>query len=323
MSVSALQLEAAAATMREAMRNKSYQLTPLGMEAAEFLRIKRKRLAQNSLDAYESTLNAFCLHHPTRELEDFEPPQGTYLLENFLDYGWGDKAPSSYNRHLAALRAFFRFQVMRGRMQKDPTEPIETARKRELYRETFSDGQVQGIIASQDNLRDRIATRLMLHYGLRRGGMLAIQFKHFDHLRKVLTVFLKGGKVQRLPIPEVAFWHDLERLILEREAQPNDHLMSPKGSRGRPMSAPGFHKWWYRCLTKAGVVEEGTTSGERPHKARHTAGQRLLDVTKGNLKATQKFLGHSSVKTTADIYTDWDSYQLAETLADVYGQEDE
>jgi site-specific recombinase XerC len=36
------------------------------------------------------------------------------------------------------------------------------------------------------------------------------------------------------------------------------------------------------------------------HKARHTAGQRLLDTT-GNLKAVQKLLGHESIQTTGDI----------------------
>jgi integrase len=36
--------------------------------------------------------------------------------------------------------------------------------------------------------------------------------------------------------------------------------------------------------------------------------------TRGNLKAVQKLLGHSSISTTGDIYTDWDIDQLAETL---------
>jgi hypothetical protein len=55
----------------------------------------------------------------------------------------------------------------------------------------------------------------------------------------------------------------------------------------RPMSEHGLHDWWYACLERAGVVEPGTTSGERLHKARHTAGQRVLDVTR-NLKAAQR-----------------------------------
>ena len=62
-------------------------------------------------------------------------------------------------------------------------------------------------------------------------------------------------------------------------------------------------------LELKGVV----TSGERMHKARHTAGQRVLDAT-GNLKATQKLLGHASISTTGDVYADWDIDQLAETM---------
>ena len=57
------------------------------------------------------------------------------------------------------------------------------------------------------------------------------------------------------------------------------------------------------------------------HKARHTAGQRVLDAT-GNLKAVQKLLGHESIQTTGDIYTDWDVEQLAESLLEAV-QDDE
>ena len=84
----------------------------------------------------------------------------------------------------------------------------------------------------------------------------------------------------------------------------------------QPMGDHGLHDWWYRHLEAAGVVEPGTTRGERMHKARRTAGQRVLDIT-GNLKAVQKLLGHASIQTTADIYTDWDLEQLAETLREV------
>jgi hypothetical protein len=45
------------------------------------------------------------------------------------------------------------------------------------------------------------------------------------------------------------------------------------------MGEHGAHDWWYGCLARAGVVPMGTTSGERMHKARHSAGQRVLDAT--------------------------------------------
>jgi site-specific recombinase XerC len=68
-------------------------------------------------------------------------------------------------------------------------------------------------------------------------------------------------------------------------------------------------------------VATGTLKGERMHKARHTAGQRVLDAT-GNLKAAQKLLGHASIQTTGDVYADWDIDQLAATMADLLGEDE-
>jgi site-specific recombinase XerC len=50
------------------------------------------------------------------------------------------------------------------------------------------------------------------------------------------------------------------------------------------------------------------------HKARHTAGQPVLDATAWQLEGCPEAARHSSISTTGDIYTDWDIDQLAETL---------
>jgi integrase/recombinase XerC len=326
-----LTLAEAARIIREAVRDKSYQLTAIGQEVAGYLRAKRKRLTESSYRDYESGLDKLARYFPDLRLEDFEPPAGTTRLEEFLDAQWGDGAPRTYNKHLSILKDFFRFQIMRGRLHGDPTLPIERARSRQVYRTTFSDDQRRAIIAEAEDLRDRIALRLLLDYGLRKGALQAIQFKHFDHRRKRLTIFTKGQTVRELPIPHTAFWFDLERHLLDVEAQPTHYLMCqqktiPRAGLRRfpdkPMGAHGMHLWWYHCLEAAGVVPRGTTSGERMHKARHTAGQRVLDRT-GNLKAVQKLLGHSSIQTTGDVYADWDIDQLAATLAEVLTEDGE
>ena len=56
------------------------------------------------------------------------------------------------------------------------------------------------------------------------------------------------------------------------------------------------------------------------HKARHTAGQRVLDQT-GDLKLVQKLLGHQSIRTTGDVYVDYDIEQWAERLRLAHEQE--
>jgi integrase-like protein len=53
------------------------------------------------------------------------------------------------------------------------------------------------------------------------------------------------------------------------------------------------------------------------HRTRYTAGQRVLDAT-GNLKAVQALLGHASISTTADTYTNWDVQQLESSLLQTF-----
>lgn len=326
----------------DAMKDKSYRAFPLGQEAGHYLRFKRKRLTPESYRDYESCLDKFARHFPVYELVDLEPPVGIERVEEFLDHRWGESAPRTYNKNLSIVHDFFKWQCRRGKMYGDPTIAIERARKRDVHRTVFTVDQLKGIIAAQEDLRDRVALRLLLHYGLRKGALRAVQFKHFDHNRRRITIFTKREKIRDIPIPQQRFWYDLERLIIDLEAKPSHYLLARQKAIPRtfdpttrkmltyvihrfpekPMGEHGAHSWWYRCLTQAGIVEEGTTSGEKMHKARHTAGQRVLDETEGNLKATQKLLTHESMQTTGDIYVDWDIDQLAGTLAHVVGEDE-
>jgi len=277
---------------------------------------------------YEGCLDKFCRSFLAAELADLEPPHGTAKLEEFLDAQWGSRAPRTLNKNLSILRDFFKWAVVRGELNGDPTLAIERARQRQPHRETFSEDVRRRLLAENEDLRDRVALRLLLDYGLRKGSLRRVQFKHFDHNRLRLTIFAKGGKVREVPLPHQPFWHDLERLILDIEAKESDYLLCRQRRNANwtqripdePMGDHGLHNWWYERLANAGIVPEGTTRGERMHKARHTAGQRVLDHT-GNLKAVQKLLGHASIQTTGDVYADWDIDQLAATLADVLEDE--
>lgn len=328
-------LPTAARIVRESLKDKTYRAYPMGGEAGAYLRWKRGRLTPESYRSYEACLDKLARLFPDLEITSFEPPVGTQRLEEFMDDEWGRAAPRTFNKNLSVVKDFFKWAVLSGRLHGDPALPLVPHKKREVHREIFRDDARTAILADGPEpghlFRDRVALRLLLKYGLRKGALRATQFKHFDHHRRRLTVFTKGGKVRELPLVDQALWNDLERLILDIGAEPQDYLLcrqksiwrgyEPDGSSRferkayseKPMGVHGMHDWWYGCLRRAGLVQEGVTSGERMHKARHTAGQRILDAT-GNLKAAQKLLMHESIQTTADTYTDWDIDQLAETL---------
>jgi hypothetical protein len=150
----------AARVMRDAVGDKSYQVTPLGEEIANYLHVKRKRLTASSHRDYESGLDKLARHFPDLRLEDFEPPAGTERLEEFLDLQWGGGAPRTYNKNLSIVKDFFQWQIRRGRLHGDPTLLIERAKSRQVYRTTFTTDQRHAIVAEQSSRRDRIALRL-------------------------------------------------------------------------------------------------------------------------------------------------------------------
>jgi hypothetical protein len=54
--------------------------------------------------------------------------------------------------------------------------------------------------------------------------------------RRRLTIFTKGEKVREVPIPDSAFWTDLERHILDASAEPHHYLL-PSPPRKIPVGS--------------------------------------------------------------------------------------
>jgi site-specific recombinase XerD len=160
--------------MAKTMGRESDQLTPIGNEVARYLRMKRKRLTDSSYRSYEFCLEKFVQHCQDLQPEDFEPPAGTERLEAHINALWGSGAPRTYNKNLSIIEDFFRWQVKHGALRSDPAVLIERARSGDVYRPTYSNEQRRAILSNQDSLRDTIALRLLLDYGLRKGALQAV-----------------------------------------------------------------------------------------------------------------------------------------------------
>jgi integrase len=168
---------------------------------------------------------------------------------------------------------------------------------------------------------------MLLMMGLRKGELASARFRDFDLGRRRLRVHGKGGKIRQTPIPTEELRQEIATLSLRRD--PMEHLLYPEKrgpgerllweDRRKPLSGPAMHRWWYRCLTRAGVVAEGTTSGKKMHGARYTAGTEFYLAT-GDIYATQQLLGHADVSTTANIYVQGSPADLEQKLDKVWGE---
>ena len=224
-----------------------------------YLRKNRGRLLPNTYKTYESCLEKLARYFADLELADFEPPIGTERLEEFVDDLWGNSASRTRAKNISVLKGFFEWATLTGRLHGDPARPIKPPKKRGVERTIFSRDQETAILASNDR-RDRLGLHLLLKVGIRKGELQGVQFRHFDHAHKRLTVFRKGGKVQTVPVVDPAFWDDLERHILDWSAQPNDYLLcrrSVRPNRHKPerSSSPsiGASRWASTACTSGGM----------------------------------------------------------------------
>lgn len=324
------------------MRDKAYRAYPMGSEWASYMRWGRGSWTEATYREYESCGDKLARMFPDLELKDFEPPVGTERLEEFLDLMWGEAAPGTYNKHVTTLGGFFKWACLKGKLHGDPSLPLRRRKKRDVHRTIFNEDHTAQILAAGPSddpkylHRDRVCLRLLLERGIRKGTLRAIQHKHFDEQRRTLTLFSKGGKIRNMAIGDDAFWADLTLARMALGSQPEHYLLGSRHTFNRfagydektgqpithrieqdrpekPLSSTAVHRWWYACLERAGIAHKGQTSGEKMHKARHSAGQALLDET-GNLKLVQKLLGHSSFNTTATAYVDYDEPQVDDAM---------
>jgi site-specific recombinase XerD len=216
--------------------------TPLEHYTDTYLGFKRKRLTAKSERGYRAILQAFAAYYPTKEIEDFEPPTGSVLIEDFLTAKWGDSAPRTYNKSHSVLSNFFVHQVARGTLSRDPMLTIERAKARQVHRQTFTDDQRQRMLATNPYPREQIAIRLLFDYGVRKGALQNVQIKHFDRAHRRLTIFTKGEKIFDIPIVDEYVWRCLELL-----GEPGGHYLIPKQTQRR--RKPPHRKQFDRAQT--------------------------------------------------------------------------
>ena len=210
----ALTVAEAARMMRDALRDRSYRATPLGLEVARYYRWKKNEwgATAETLRDYEATLARTALFFADLDLPDFSPPVGTDRLRECWDNYWGHLSPRTRAKVRSTWIDFFEWAVRERGLHGNPARALAAPKKRDVPTETFPPSVTERIITAQMYPADIVAATLILRYGLRRGGIVNAQRRHFDFERRLLTVHTKGGRIYPLPLPDDALWLALGRL---------------------------------------------------------------------------------------------------------------
>jgi integrase/recombinase XerC len=240
-------------------------------------------------------------------------------VRDFLATLHRSRHPASVARRLAALRAFFRFLVREGAIERDPTAALRGPKQPRRLPRPLAVDDCQAIVevdpiaakprAARDGastqksrerdvaqrLRDRALLELLYGAGLRVGEAVALDVRDVDLLAREVRVLGKGRKERVVPLPLAArqalgAWLESRRAP-GYQAEPLFPALVPSG-RKRRIGARSVHKILGRRAIAAGVAGR-----VHPHRLRHSYATHLLDMG-ADLRSIQELLGHTSLSTT-------------------------
>jgi integrase/recombinase XerD len=213
-------------------------------------------------------------------------------------------SPTSAARLVAAVRSFYRFLRVSGRIGENPADDLHAPRALVSLPRCLSVQEVDALLAAPDvttprGLRDRALIEVLYATGLRVSELVGLRMTDIRLDEGYLQCLGKGSKQRIVPLgDEAADWvrrylADARAVLARRRESPWLFLNARDGHR---LSRLGFWK-----TLKAYGRRAGVTSHLSPHVLRHSFATHLLERG-ADLRAIQSMLGHADLSTT-QIYT--------------------
>lgn len=269
----------------------------------------RGRLARASISAYRrdlKRLQAWCAKH---EIETLEGLDATALRGFAASMGRAGLDPRSIQRHLSALRKFFRYLVDHGRLNANPAADLKAPRARRKLPRTLDPDQVLQLLEIKGDapldVRDRAMLELCYSSGLRVSELADARWDRLDRAQGLLRVIGKGDKERIVPVGRhaLAALEDWRRESAAFSRGDSRYIFTT--AKGTPLGIRAIQK---RIGERA--VSQGLGQHVHPHQLRHSFASHILESS-GDLRAVQELLGHANLSTT-QIYTHLDFAHLAE-----------
>ncbi|MEX2500708.1 MAG: tyrosine recombinase XerC [Wenzhouxiangellaceae bacterium] len=269
----------------------------------------RGRLAPASLSAYRrdlKRLNQWCEKQGMERLETIDAAALRSFAASMSRAGLD---PRSIQRHLSAIRKFFRYLVDHGLVDANPAADLKAPRTRRKLPRTLDPDQVLQLLEIKGDAplddRDRAMLELCYSSGLRVSELADARWDRLDTEQGLLRVIGKGNKERIVPVGRHALTA-LEKW--RRTAASFSRGDSPwifTTARGNPLGIRAIQK---RIGQRA--RSQGLGQHVHPHQLRHSFASHILESS-GDLRAVQELLGHANLSTT-QIYTHLDFQHLAE-----------
>ncbi|MBW4896362.1 site-specific tyrosine recombinase/integron integrase [Prevotella melaninogenica] len=272
-----------------------------------------KGYSANTLDAYMRDVDKLFRYLAVEQVDvlDVKLEDLEHFAAFISDLGIG---PRSLARILSGVRQFYRFLVIDGYLEVDPTELLESPKQPDHLPEVLSTAEVdlleQAIDLSKwEGHRNRAIIEVLFSCGLRVSELTNLKLSNLYIEEQYIRVMGKGSKERLVPISpraldELNYWFS-DRNVMKIKPGEEDYVFLNR--RGQHLT-----RTMILIMIKRYAVEAGIKKTISPHTLRHSFATSLLEGG-ADLRAIQAMLGHESIGTT-EIYTHIDTSTLRQEI---------
>ena len=272
-----------------------------------------KGYSVNTLDAYMRDVDKLLRYLAVEQVDvlDVKLEDLEHFAAFISDLGIG---PRSLARILSGVRQFYRFLVIDGYLEVDPTELLESPKQPDHLPEVLSTAEVdlleQAIDLSKwEGHRNRAIIEVLFSCGLRVSELTNLKLSNLYIEEQYIRVMGKGSKERLVPISpraldELNYWF-ADRNVMKIKPGEEDYVFLNR--RGQHLT-----RTMILIMIKRYALDAGIKKTISPHTLRHSFATSLLEGG-ADLRAIQAMLGHESIGTT-EIYTHIDTSTLRQEI---------
>jgi integrase/recombinase XerD len=274
----------------------------------DYLRVE-KGLSQNTLIAYRNDLE---------KLSRFADECGKNLLsverddlKSFIQHLHKSGIEArSIARALVTVRSLYKFLVLDGHLNRDPSANLETPKSWQSLPKFLLSEEVDRlldspVLSTDLGLRDKAMLEVLYATGLRVSELVTLKISDLNLDLGFLLTLGKGSKERTVPLGQSAINYVRKYLTARTRilgGKASSYLFV--NAKGLPLSRQVFWKLIVAYGEKAGIGHI------TPHLLRHSFATHLLE-NGADLRSVQMMLGHSDISTT-QIYTHITNERLRE-----------
>ncbi|MCQ2546796.1 MAG: tyrosine recombinase [Clostridia bacterium] len=258
-----------------------------------------KKMAKNSLDAYERDVNEFDAFEKSRGIDNIQDASSTEIIAYLHSLKTAGKSAATVNRKLASVRAFFNYLIERKLIESNPTAGIKSPRIERKEIEFLTIEEIDKLLEGPDDSlkgrRDRAILEVLYATGIKVSELIEANIEDINFRMGFITCSGESSKARIVPLGRPAraaledYVYEVRETMLKDNRDENALFVNYYGKR---ITRQGLWKILKEYGEKADIQHKLT-----PNTLRNSFAVHMLQ-NGADLKSLQELMGHEDITAT-------------------------